>query len=186
MKVKPLYIVIGLGLAGASYMAYRKLSGHMISKKGIKFLTLLEGFKIKMYKDSKGLPTIGVGHLILPTEKNLLTATLSTKKVNKLFDKDLDRFEKVVKDTIKVPLKQSQKDALVSLAFNIGESGFRKSSLARNINQAKSPIEIIKAFSKWDSPAILKERRAKEARLFLTGNYSNVLSNADFKKYYQP
>lgn len=184
--MKTIYKVgIGIAIAGASYVAYRKLSGRMVSKKGISFLTVLEGSKKKMYKDSKGLPTIGVGHLIKPNEKDLLTKTLTDAQVKKLFDKDLDRFEKVVKDTIKVPLKPHQKDALVAIAFNIGETGFRTSSLAKSINNKADTNTIIKNFSKWDSPSVLVERRAKEARLFLTGNYSNVLPESDLKKYYK-
>jgi lysozyme len=139
-----------------------------------------------MYKDVKGLPTIGVGHLITSKEPQLLTATLTKGQIKRILDKDLDRFEKVVKDTIRVPLKQNQKDALIHFAFNIGENGFRSSSLAKLINSKASDQDIIRAFSQWRTPAQLEERRAKEARLFLTGNYSPYLSASDFNKYFNP
>jgi lysozyme len=157
----------------------------MISEKGIEFLTNLEGFKTKAYKDSKQLWTIGIGHLIdLTKERDLLTRELTKSEVQKLFDKDLDRFELAVKNSIKVPLKKYQFDALVSLAFNIGENAFKKSTLVRLIN-AKAPVsEIIKAFALWKNPQEIRTRRAKEIRLFVTGNYSNLLAQSDFNKYF--
>lgn len=185
MKTQTKILLTGLAITGG-YVTYRILSNRMVSSKGLDFLKVLEGSKSKMYKDVKGLPTIGVGHLITSKEPSLLTATLSGAQINKLLNKDLDRFEKAVKDTIKVPLKQNQKDALVSLAFNIGENGFKNSTLAKRINSGASKDSIIQGFSMWDSPIVLSSRRAKEARLFFTGNYSNALPSSDLKTYYKP
>jgi lysozyme len=185
MKTSTKVLLTSLAL-GASYMAYKTFSGRMVSKKGLEFLKAVEGFKNKAYKDVKGLWTIGVGHLInLTKEPGLLKATLTNREVQKLLDKDLDRFEKVVRDSIKVPLKNWQKDALVSLAFNIGDTGFKNSTLVKRINAGDSEANIIKAFSMWDSPIVLASRRAKEARLYFTGNYSNTLPPTDFQKYYK-
>jgi lysozyme len=181
-KTKVIYSIIALG---ASYIIYRTLLGRMTSIKGLEFLKSLEGFKTKAYKDVNNLWTIGVGHLILPTENILLTKTLTSKEVNNLLDKDLDRFERVVSDSIKVPLTQHKKDALVSLAFNIGESGFKNSSLVKRINSNASDESIIKAFSMWNKPAVLAGRRAKEARLYLTGNYSNSITPIELSKYFR-
>jgi lysozyme len=186
MRVTPLHLGIGIAVAGGGYLAYTKFSTRMISKKGIKHLIHAEGKKNKMYLDVKGLPTIGVGHLITSSEPHLLTKTLTEKEIQKIFDKDLDRFEAVVKKSIKVPLKQYQKDALVMLAFNIGETGFKNSTLVKKINSKSSPEQIAAAFSQWRSPAVLSKRRAKEARLFLTGNYSNLISDAEYNKYFTP
>jgi len=170
--MKPIYkfTIAGIILV-ASYIGYRKFN-KFISKRGIKFLTDLEGKRNKMYLDSKGLPTIGVGHLIKPEESNLLSKTLTDLEVQKLFDKDLDRFEKAVKDSITVPLKQHQKDALVSLAFNIGENGFKRSTLVKAINNKASDSEIIENFLKWRTPSVLIKRREKESKLYTTGNYN--------------
>ena len=40
-----------------------KMSGH-----GLGLLEQWEGFELKVYKDSAGLPTIGVGHLLTKSE----------------------------------------------------------------------------------------------------------------------
>jgi lysozyme len=180
---------IGLGLmvaGGIGYVAYKKFYSRDISKKGLKLLTELEGKKNKAYKDSKGLWTIGVGHLIdLSKEKHLLTATLTDSQIHSLLNKDLDRFEKVVRDQVKVKLTPAKRDALIMLAFNIGVTAFKNSSLVKRINAKDSNDKIIQAFAMWDNPAELAKRRAKETRLFLTGQYSNFISANDFNKYYQ-
>jgi lysozyme len=183
--VKTIGIISAIGLGG--FLAYRFLFKHrMISNNGLNFLKSLEGYKNKAYKDIRGLWTIGVGHLIdMINEKNLLSKTLTDSEVNKLLDKDLDRFEKAVDDTITVPLNQHQKDALVSFAFNVGINAFKNSTLAKVINAHGSPDQIIRAFSMYRTPAILANRRAKEARLFLTGDYSNLLASTDFNKYFK-
>ena len=48
-----------------------------IAESTLDFITKEEGKRNTAYKDVKGLPTIGVGHLIRPGEQHLLTATLS-------------------------------------------------------------------------------------------------------------
>ena len=71
-----------------------------VSQRGLDFIISEEGFKNKAYKDVKGLPTIGVGHLILPTETHLLSKTLTNQEVRELLKKDIQRFEKCVNDAI--------------------------------------------------------------------------------------
>lgn len=184
MNKKAIGIIAGLGLVG--FAAYKFIyKRRMISSDGINFLKTLEGFKNKMYPDSRGLPTIGVGHLIKPNEQNLKTITLTDQQVRDLLDKDLDIFEKAVKDTIKVPLQKHQFDALVSFAFNVGVNAFKGSSLAKAINGRKGNDAIIQAFSQYRTPALLAKRRAKEARLYLTGNYSNLLANSEYNQYFK-
>jgi lysozyme len=174
------------GVAGYGvYYIYKKTIAMKVSSKGLDFIMKEEGIRNKMYLDSVGKPTIGVGHLILPTEKHLLTKTLTDLEVKNLFKKDIDRFEKAVNDSILIPMSQHQFDSLVSLAFNIGESGFKRSSLSKWINARMTNDEIIKAFSMWKNPPVLINRRAREARLYLTGNYSPQLASLDLNKYFK-
>lgn len=182
-------IVLGVG----GYMVYRACRIGM-SREGLSFLKNEEGYRLSVYPDSRGIPTGGTGHKITTKDLTALNATLNNvigKKISpelaaSWLKYDLDRFEKVVRDSIKVPIKKFQRDALISLAFNIGESAFKKSSLAKKINTGKaSPLDIIIGFSQHDDPSELIDRRAVEARLFLTGNYSNTITSSEVSTYYR-
>ncbi len=177
-------ILIGAAFIGTGGFLIYKLMGKGVSKKGIDFIKALEGFRNKAYKDSRGLLTTGVGHLIKPGEQNLISQVLTPDQVNALLKKDLAVFEKTVRDTIKVPLTNNQRDALISLAFNIGSHGFENSQLAKFINAKASKDAIIKGFSAWHNPAELIPRRAKEARLYFEGDYSPMIAQSELKNYF--
>jgi lysozyme len=137
-----------------------------IAESTLDFITKEEGSRNKAYKDSKGLPTIGVGHLIKADEPHLLTATLSDQEVKDLLKSDLKWCSEAVESSIKVPLSQKQFDALYSLCFNIGETAFRKSTVVRRLNEGdyKGAADAIEM---WNKPAVLINRRKREKALFL-------------------
>jgi lysozyme len=137
-----------------------------IAKSTLSFITKEEGLRNKAYKDSKGLWTIGVGHLIKPDEQHLLTATLTDEQVEELLQSDLRWCQDSVDNNVKVPLTQNQYDALYSLCFNIGETNFRKSTVLRKINEndLKGAADAILM---WNKPEVLINRRKRERALFL-------------------
>jgi lysozyme len=137
-----------------------------IAKSTLSFITKEEGLRNKAYKDSKGLWTIGVGHLIKPEEKHLLSATLTDEQVEELLQSDLRWCQDAVDNNVKVPLTQNQYDALYSLCFNIGETNFRKSTVLRKINEndLKGAADAILM---WNKPEVLINRRKRERALFL-------------------
>jgi lysozyme len=137
-----------------------------IAKSTLSFITKEEGLRNKAYKDSKGLWTIGVGHLIKPDEQHLLTATLTDEQVEELLQSDLRWCQDAVDNHVKVPLTQNQYDALYSLCFNIGETNFRKSTVLRKINEndLKGAADAILM---WNKPEVLINRRKRERALFL-------------------
>ncbi len=141
-----------------------------MSKAGIKFLSEREAKKNKAYPDSKGLMTIGIGHLIKPDEKHLLTAILTDFEIEELFAKDLEKYETAVNHTIHNDVTQYQFDALVSLCFNIGCNGFSNSTVARVINNGEFN-KVADAMMMWNKPKEIVGRRSKEVRLFCTGSY---------------
>jgi len=94
-----------------------------------------EGCILHVYKDAAGLPTIGVGHLIREGED--FSKGLTTTGAMDLLAEDLVRFEKAVNDCINVPLQQNQFDALTAFAFNVGEHGFRTSTLVKKLNEGE-------------------------------------------------
>lgn len=141
-----------------------------MSEDGIKLLVGLEGFKVEAYKDTKGLWTIGVGHLILPGEHYLLKELLSNERVEELLANDLEKYETTVNHTIHNDVTQYQFDALVSFCFNIGCNGFRNSTVARVINNGEFN-KVADAMMMWNKPKEIIGRRSKEVRLFCTGSY---------------
>lgn len=60
--------------------------------KAANYIKKNEGVRNKLYKDSKGLWTIGIGHLVKPEEMILFKGkTLSDKQVEDLFKKDVEQ-----------------------------------------------------------------------------------------------
>ena len=138
-----------------------------IAESTLSFITKEEGFRNKAYKDSKGLLTIGVGHLIKTDEDHLLNATLTDDQVKDLLKSDLKWCSEAVETSVKVPLTQKQFDALYSLCFNIGETNFKKSTVVKRLNQndLKGAADAIEM---WNKPPVLIPRRKREKALFLS------------------
>jgi lysozyme len=137
-----------------------------IAESTLAFIEKEEGARNKAYKDSKGLWTIGVGHLIKSDEQHLINATLTDEQVKDLLKSDLRWCSEAVESSVKVTLTQAQFDALYSLCFNIGETNFRKSTVVKKINEndLKGAADAILM---WNKPAVLQNRRKRERELFL-------------------
>jgi len=119
-----------------------------MSQHGLQLLEQWEGFKLQVYKDSAGLPTIGVGHLI--TKSELASGTiniasvpvkyaggLTQQQVTDLLAQDVVPAQNAVNNGVKVALNQNQFDALVSFAFNVGNGAFAGSTLLKLLNQGQ-------------------------------------------------
>ena len=138
-----------------------------ITKSTLSYITEEEGKRNKAYKDTKGLWTIGVGHLIRPGEEHLITATLTDEEVEELLRSDLKWCSEAVESAVKVPLQQAQFDALYSLCFNIGGTAFKNSTVVRKLN-AGDYQGAADAILMWNKPAVLEKRRKRERELFLS------------------
>jgi len=88
-----------------------------------------EGFKTRPYKDSKGLWTVGVGHLIgdgksLPKE---FDREFSREEIQALYEEDFKEHKKAAE---KIPgynnLNEKGQTALIDLTFNMGPSWYKK------------------------------------------------------------
>lgn len=113
------------------------------SDDGLGALKRREGVVRTMYRDSAGLPSIGVGHLLTKDElsSGKLSALgvdwhqgLTDAQVDVLLRHDLALAEATVTEAVRVPLAPQQFDTLVSFAFNVGGSAFRGSTLLRLLN----------------------------------------------------
>jgi len=137
-----------------------------IAKSTLDFIIKEEGARNKAYKDSKGLWTIGVGHLIKADEQHLINTTLTDAQVEDLLKSDLRWCSEAVESSVRVPLQQNQFDALYSLCFNIGETNFKKSTVVKKIND-NDMQGAAEAILMWNKPAVLINRRQREKALFL-------------------
>lgn len=142
------------------------------SPAGIAFIRREEGCVLHPYNDSRGLATIGVGHLLhmsaVTTEDQRRWANFTQKDANTLLAHDLDRYERVVADAFrgaKLQATANRFDACVSLAFNIGTAGFASSTVARSIKLGDA-AGAVRGFRMWVQPPELKGRREREVALF--------------------
>ena len=119
-----------------------------MSQHGLSLLEQWEGFKLQVYKDSAGLPTIGVGHLLTRSEltsgKIVINGVpvkysggLTQQQVTDLLAQDVVPAQQAVNTGVKVALNQNQFDALVSFTFNVGNGAFLGSTLLKVLNQGQ-------------------------------------------------
>jgi lysozyme len=122
------------------------MANMQMSANGLSLLEQWEGFKLKLYKDSAGLPTIGVGHLLTKSELTSGKITiagvpvkyangLTEQQVTDLLAQDVKPASSAVNTGVKVPLDQNQFDALCSFTFNVGVAAFTGSTLLKVLNQ---------------------------------------------------
>jgi len=143
-----------------------------VSPSGVDLICNFEGLRLKAYDDGVGVWTIGFGTTKYPNGirvKKGDTCTLDQAKA--YMQNDLKSFEQTVNNTVKVPLSQNQFDALVSLAYNIGSTAFKNSTLVRQLNEGNYKAAA-NQFNVWVNAGGkrmqgLVNRRAAERTLFL-------------------
>lgn len=126
------------------------------------------GFILEVYKDSRGLPTVGCGHLVVAADKLKLGKKITEDRAKELLKNDLAEAENAVNRNVKVPMHQHEYDALVSLTFNTGAHGASKLFAAVNTGKYDSIPAVIE---KYRTGGGNEGRRASEAKLFKFGVY---------------
>lgn len=149
-------------------------SSNKLSLEGKKSLKSFEGFKPNAYKlPGEKYWTIGYGHNgpdVKPGQ------TISKEQADKMFDQDIQIYEKAVSNAVTVPISQNMFDALVIFTYNngIGDAkmgtGFLGSTLLKKLNSGDY-LGAKNEFGRWVrangkvSEGLVK-RRAFEADLF--------------------
>lgn len=106
-----------------------------VSNKGVDLICEFEGEQLIAYDDGVGIWTIGFGTIKYPNGVRVKKGdTCTLEQAKEYMRRDLIEFEHTVNSSVKVPLNQNQFDALVSLAYNIGSSAFKSSTLAKKLN----------------------------------------------------
>lgn len=131
-----------------------------------------EGYYPYPYLDAGGLPTIGFGHLVLPTD-NIVHPLLGNDATN-LLRQDVLKVENPLNKglMLRKGVNVSQFDSLIDFSFNLGVHAFSHSTLRKKINQNASNDDITQEFLKWRYVGKkelkgLKLRRVAEAKLYV-------------------
>lgn len=140
-----------------------------ISQEGKDLIKLFEGLRLKAYKCSAGVWTIGYGNTFYENgEKVQPNDVITLQRAEELFNLLIPKYERIVNNKLKVDVKQNQFDALVSHTYNTGGS----TTLFKLVNM-KADKEKIKDWflTKYITAngivlQGLKNRRLKEWELF--------------------
>jgi lysozyme len=149
------------------------------SPEGIALIHSFESLKLDAYKDPgpSGLPiTIGWGSTRDETGGPIkLGDRWSKERADARFAADLDKFERGVIETLNGShVSQSQFDALVSFAYNLGLGNLGGSTLLKK-HRAGDYVGAANEFQKWNRAGGkvlngLTRRRAAEAALYRIGS----------------
>lgn len=139
-----------------------------------------EGFRAAPYKDSAGIPTIGYGTILYPSNK---AVTMADKPVTEADATGFLSFEMGLKSKAIAPMLQRpaslhQAAAMLCLTYNIGTGAFQTSTVLRKFNTGDIP-GAADAFLMWDKATVdgqrvvvagLHNRRVAERTVFLTAD----------------
>ena len=155
-------------------------SGLKVSTEFKSALVEEEGVRYTVYRDVAGYPTVGVGHLIDPSDGLRVGDTVSKEQVLEFLEIDLREAEQQVAELVgDLPLYQHEFDALVDLLFNVGPG---------TVSEHKSP-RLNAAIEAGDYEAIaaeldythaagqvargLEHRSERRTKMFLDASYED-------------
>jgi lysozyme len=133
-----------------------------------------EGLKLKAYKDSVGIWTIGFGNIFNLDTGNPIKEgdEISLETAERWLKIEVDNLQAKMRKVITVPLNDNQWTALTSLTYNIGFGAFKRSTLLRLLNAGASKDEVAKQILRWNKAGGkevkgLTNRRQAESNLFI-------------------
>ena len=134
----------------------------------LKHFIEVEGLKLKPYLDTKGIPTIAIGNTYYKNGEpvKITDKPLTKEQAIELGKDTIQDFENYVKKYVKVPINDNQLNALTSIAYNIGKTGFRNSTFLKRINEKDTDTKIRQAIMMWTKNPELIGRRKKEVELY--------------------
>jgi len=164
------YIIIGVVLL-LLLMKTNTSTAETIIKK-------FEGKRLKAYKDSANIYTVGYGSTYNIDEKRPVISTdvINDETALRWLKIAIQDKVKAIKEIVKVPINQNQLDSLTSLAYNIGLGNFKKSTLVKLLNAGESKQKVSEQFLRWNKATVngklveltgLTNRRKLEQELFL-------------------
>jgi lysozyme len=144
-----------------------------ISLRGLSLIKKFEGLRLKPYLCAAGIPTIGYGCIQYPDGRKVTTKdpAITEQQATDYLEYEVNLKTQGVATCIKVPLNQNEIDALISLAYNIGNKALQNSTLLKMLN-AGDKVGAAAQFLRWNKaggkelPGLTK-RRQQEKDLFV-------------------
>jgi lysozyme len=158
---------------------YKKGYDWKLSQEGWDHIKNEEKCKLKAYAIGDGMITVGYGHAEKVGRSKIgVGERITQEQADKFLEKDLkiaaDGVRRMFKDWkeedgVIVPITQSMFDALVSIAYNAGVSGLRRSEVVKHLKKGdySSTGDSIKNFKVSKKFPGLAIRRDKESKMFL-------------------
>ncbi len=145
------------------------------SQEGLALIKKFEGCRLKAYRCSANVLTIGYGHTGGVKEDD----TISQPEADELLENDIAKFEEYVSDNVIVELKQYQFDALVAWTFNLGVGNLRSSTMLKKLNEDGDYDSVPFEMRRWNKAAGktldgLIRRRKAEGLLFENKEWHKV------------
>lgn len=141
-----------------------------VSETGFALIREFEGCRLKAYKDSVGIWTVGYGHTGPDVREGL---EITQARADELLREDIKDVERCLANSVSVAVTQNEFDALASWIFNCGCMRFRSSTLLRLINAGDPDCLAGAEFEKWtkakvggqfvDLPGLVRRRKAERA-----------------------
>ena len=144
-----------------------------VSKEALELIKKFEGFCAQPYLCPASVSTIGYGATFYEngTKVKLDDPPITEQRATQLLQNVLKTFEKHVDSYTRDDITQSQFDALVCFAYNVGVGALKSSTLLKLVNVNPSDPLIKSEFLKWNKAAGkalkgLTKRREAEANLY--------------------
>lgn len=140
-------------------------------------LPVVDGFILKVYDDGYGIPTVALGHKVLPEDNLRVGDIITIERARGFLKKNLIDTERAINKDVMVPLHQYEYDALVSIIWNTGPyhkkhdpwPDTRSHHLAHQLNMGNYD-EMSSEIAHFLAERV-PSRRKSEANLFSSGVY---------------
>ena len=122
-----------------------------VNAEGYALIKRFEGCKLKAYKCPANVWTIGYGNTFYEDGMKVKEGDIITQqRAEELAKFIIDQFAVVIAPFIQKPLTDNQFSACVSLAYNIGTAGFKRSSVFKKLNVNPNDPTIADSFRLWN------------------------------------
>jgi lysozyme len=143
-----------------------------VNAEGYALIKNFEGCRLKAYKCPANVWTIGYGNTFYEDGMKVKEGDVITQqRAEEMAKFIIDQFAVSIAPFIQKTLTENQFSACVSLAYNIGTSGFKRSSVFKKLNINPNDPTIADSFKLWNKGggkvlAGLVKRREAEIQLY--------------------